>query len=184
MKFRPRAAARVHRRRRHRWRRLLPKYGAIRTRTRRERPINVPSKSERVVRGNAPSHCCGFLRGPRPGPQYEHAIACVRCCWISRGAHAAMGPTARCGEGGQMRRGRAIDGQGMLENERARSCVKHTRCRAGRTRKKARFIYYLLYHPRSRLRARARFHSFLSSYTNTQEQHSGPSCDGLLRPAS
>ena len=41
---------------------------------------------------------------------------------------------------------------------------------------KARFIYYLLYHPRSRLRARARFHSFLSSYTNTQEQHSGPSC--------
>ena len=74
-----------------------------------------------------------------------------------------------------MRRGRAIDGQGMLENERARSCVKHTRCRAGRTRKKARFIYYLLYHPRSRLRARARFHSFLSSYTNTQEQHSGPS---------
>ena len=84
-----------------------------------------------------------------------------------------------------MRRGRAIDGQGMLENERAQLCKAHALSCGACTRKKARFIYFLLYHPRTRLRARARFHPLLSSYTSTQEQHSGPSCaiSSGLRPA-
>ena len=59
-----------------------------------------------------------------------------------------------------MRRGRAIDGQGMLENERARSCVKHARVVVRGVRESC-SIHLLLYHPRSRLRARARFHSLL-----------------------
>ena len=97
------------------------------------------------------------------------------------------------GANGALLRGRADeerkgDRWSRDARERARAqqlCKAHALSCAGRTsRKKARFIYYLLYHPRSRLRARARFHSLLSSYTNTQEQHSGPSCGSSgLRPA-
>ena len=85
------------------------------------------------------------------------------------------------GANGALLRGRADEerkgdrwSRDARERARAQLCKAHAlSCGAY---EKARFIYYLLYHPRSRLRARARFHSFLSSYTNTQEQHSGPSC--------
>ena len=161
MKFRPRAAARVHRRRRRRWRRLLPKYGAIRTRTRRERPINVPSKSERGVlaasrQDIAAAFCADLGLGRSTSTRSR---ACV----------AAGSRVARTQQWGQRRAAERACRRG--EEGAIPSRVDDARCSRGcsrtSTRAAVKHAHVVVCKKESsfiipsRLRARARFHSLL-----------------------